>query len=124
MASQDALYQVLNQTRGSLVSRRVRSASSAWARLVGLLGQEAFTLEDGLWLKPSSGVHTFGMRFAIDIVALDRQNRVLRTWSSLSPGKIAAFHWRTRSVLELPAGYLLLSGTDRGDQLSIIRADH
>ncbi len=74
-------------------------------------------------LNPSSGVHTFGMRFAIDVVALDGQNKVLGTWQNVPPGRIAGIHWATRSVLELPTGHVLLSSTMRGDQLLIVPAE-
>ncbi len=122
MSTCDPLFRVANATRDSLVSRRARKALATWSRLVGLLGQDAFGTDDGLLLRPSSGVHTFGMRFAIDVVALDAGNTVLGVWSNVAPGRVAGIHWRTRSVLELPAGYTSLSGTQRGDQLLITPA--
>ncbi len=123
MASQDPLLRVVNVTSDCLVSRRARNAASMWSRIVGLLGREAFGAEDGLLLAPSSGVHTFGMRFAIDVIALDCRDRVLGTWHNVLPGRIAGIHWATRSVLELPVGHVLLTSTMRGDQLRMTPAD-
>ena len=122
MTPREPIFQVLNLTSDCLVSRRARSAKRLRSRIVGLLGQETFGMDDGLLLRPSSGVHTFGMRFTIDVIALDGRNKVLGTWQCVSPGRVAGIHWATRSVLELPAGHILLSSTMRGDRLLITPA--
>ena len=119
MTTRDPHVRIVNVTSDCLVSKRARSAAGAWSRMVGLLGREAFGAEDGLLLIPSSGVHTFGMHFPIDIVALDSRNKVLGAWPNVPPGRLAGLHWKARSVLELPAGHILLSSTMRGDQLVI-----
>jgi uncharacterized membrane protein (UPF0127 family) len=61
------------------------------------------------------------MRFAIDVVALDRRNRVLGAWSNVSPWRIRGVSLRTRSILELPAGRIHECGIAPGDQLQMER---
>jgi uncharacterized membrane protein (UPF0127 family) len=87
----------------------------------GLLGQkaEAFTSGKGLWITPSQGVHTIGMKFPIDVVYLDKGHRVIHLSHSLPPFRIAAIRLRARSVIELPAGTLAQTQTSVGDVLEI-----
>ena len=85
----------------------------------GLLGRSTsnFGKGKGLWISPSEGIHTIGMSFPIDVAYLDAQGRVVRTYHKLAPYRIAAFKFKARSVLELPAGVLSESQTQKGDQL-------
>ncbi|MGC2112764.1 MAG: DUF192 domain-containing protein [Candidatus Korobacteraceae bacterium] len=111
--------QMANTSRGSVLGDRIRIAGNAWSRAVGLLGQTSLDSGDGLLIDPSSGIHTFGMRFAIDVIALDGHLRVLGLWEQLGPFHIAGVSWKTRCVLELPIGTIRNSGTRIGDQLEI-----
>ena len=109
--------EIVNITKNAVVGTRIRVADKAIARLVGLLGSNSLEPGCGLLIEPSSGIHTFGMRFPIDVVSLDAQMRVLGTWEKLGPCRFAAIHWRTRRVLELPAGTIRTSRIERNDQL-------
>ena len=68
------------------VGSRIGLADTFLSRLVGLLGKSSLDDGAGLLIRPSSGVHTMWMRFAIDVVALDKDLRVLKTWQRLPPG--------------------------------------
>jgi uncharacterized membrane protein (UPF0127 family) len=111
--------EIANLTRGTVLGVHVRVAENALARAVGLLGQTRLDPGGGLLIDPSSGIHTFGMRFAIDVVALDRQLRVGGVWENLGAFRIAGLSWKTSCVLELPVGIIRDSGTCVGDQLEI-----
>jgi uncharacterized membrane protein (UPF0127 family) len=74
-------------------------------------------------LRPSQGIHTIGMSFAIDALYLDRNNRVVRMYQRLRPGRIAAVSLRARSILELPAGTLSRTQTEVGDVLDFQRIE-
>jgi uncharacterized membrane protein (UPF0127 family) len=84
----------------------------------GLLGRPRLAVGHGLLLRPARAVHTWFMRFAIDIVFLDRQLTVLATAERVPP-------WRAerckgaRAVLELPAGACAARGLAPGEQLGI-----
>lgn len=115
--------EIVNLTKKTLVGSHIRVAGNAVARLVGLLGTNNLEPGCGLLIEPSSGIHTFGMRFPIDVVALDARMRVLGAWEKLEPCRFAAIHWRTRSVLELPVGTIRTTRTELNDQLGSNRAD-
>src|SRR5262249_16137422 len=107
----------VNATRGTVLAERAAVADSSDTRRRGLLGLDGLAAGEGLWLVPCEWVHMFGMRFAIDIVVLDRDDRVVRVQERLRPGRIARPFWRAHSTLELPVGTVRASGTVRGDQL-------
>lgn len=76
---------------------------------------------EGLWIVPCEAVHTFFMKFAIDILYLDRKRRVKKTVRGLAPWRFSA-HLPAHSVLELPAGMIELTGTRKGDELEFQEA--
>jgi len=82
---------------------RVTVARSFMSRLVGLLGRRALGADQGLLLLPCNNVHTFFMRFAIDVVFIDREGLVLAVVPQLGPWRVAAAR-RAHACLELAAG--------------------
>lgn len=109
--------EVRNQTRGTSLGTEISQADTAMTRLFGLLGKRKLDSGNGLLIVPSSGVHTFGMLFPIDIIALDREMRVRGVWEKVGAFRLAGLGWKTHSVLELPAGTIRESRTEVKDQL-------
>lgn len=83
---------------------RARMAHTFGARWTGLLRQSTLETKEGLLLVPGGSIHTFGMRFPIDVVFLDRQLRVVRLLQHMAPWRFALGPAETRLVLELRAG--------------------
>lgn len=106
-----------NMSTGFLVADRVGVASTRAERAVGLLSRTGLEPGEALWIVPSRGVHTWGMRFAIDVVALDADGVVIDQVSSLKPWRIRLPRWGTAGVLELPAGTIASSGIVRGHRI-------
>src|SRR5208283_2121606 len=111
---------VVNTTKGTTVGSDIAVAETIRSRLIGLLGRGRLNAGEGLLITPSSGVHTWGMRFPIDVVALDSQMRVLEVREDLGGFRPAAVGWKTRSVLELPVGTIRQSQIEIDDQLAIV----
>jgi len=114
-----AMLKVINTTRNIAVGDKIEMADTSLKRLFGLLGRSGLDAGGGLWIKPSSGVHTVGMTFAIDVVGLDRNLNVIKLWRSLPPLRVTSVSFRMHSVLELPCGTIARSQTEVGDQLQI-----
>jgi len=114
-------YQLLNRSKQTTLASEVELADTSWTRMKGLLGHrpEDFQTGKGLWITPSQGIHTIGMKFPIDVVYLDSKQRVIHVCHSLSPFRFAAVKLRCRSVVELPAGTLAQTQTSIGDVLEI-----
>jgi len=87
----------------------IRRADTFRARAKGLLGSRYLDDGDALWLAPCRAVHTFGMRFAIDVVFLDARGKVLRVVPNLPPYRLACC-LPAASVLELAAGTMRRPG--------------
>jgi len=113
----------LNLTKKTWLATTVRKADNFFTRLVGLLRRQSLGPEEALWLIPSKGVHTVGMKFPIDVIFLDQNNKVLATICDLAPRRLSRLHLRARSVLELPRGVINKSATAVGDQLEILLAE-
>jgi uncharacterized membrane protein (UPF0127 family) len=113
------LVRVVNQTRGTTVGESVELASTSLTRLWGLLGRRGVEAGGGLWIMPSSGVHTMGMRFPIDVVGLDKNMRVIKVWHELVPYRVTSVSMKMRSVLELAAGQIRARQIEVGDVLEV-----
>jgi uncharacterized protein len=102
---------------GKELATDVTVAASFTSRLRGLLGRASLPAGQGLLIKPCKGIHTFFMKFPIDVVFLDRGNRVVALHPSLPPNRMTRIYLKAASVLELPAGTL---GSDAavGDVIS------
>jgi len=110
--------QVLNATRGTLLAERLETAHTGPSRRKGLLGRKGLEPGEGLWIAPCESVHTFFMRFPIDLVYLDRKYIVKKVKSGVGPWRLSGC-FSARSVLELPAGVIRETRTERGDALEI-----
>jgi uncharacterized membrane protein (UPF0127 family) len=106
-------------TRNYLIGDKIEVASTSLRRIVGLLGRSKLDAGEGLWIRPSSGVHTFGMSFPIDVIALNADLRVVKLWSVLRPHRLTTVSWSVKSVLELPAGKITESRIEVGNLLQI-----
>jgi uncharacterized protein len=115
--TKDLLLRARNVTRETLVAERVEVAATSETRKCGLLGRTGLEAGTGLWLVPCEWVHMFGMKFAIDIVVLDRNDTVVGVQESLKPGRVGRLFWRAHSTLELPPGAIQASRTAKGDRI-------
>lgn len=111
--------EIVNSTKGTAVGSAIEVAATIRSRLRGLLGRCCLNRGGGLFITPCSGVHTWGMRFPIDVVALDSRMRVVEAREHLGSFRIAAVGWKTGCVLELPEGTIRQSQIEVGDHLAI-----
>lgn len=121
MANNSKPLTITNSTKGTVICAEGRLADTFFTRLFGLLGRKGLEESAGLLITPSSGVHTFGMSFPIDIVSLDAKNRVLGAYENIGPWTVRGLSLKTRSVLELPAGRIRQCGIQPGDVLAMNR---
>jgi uncharacterized membrane protein (UPF0127 family) len=114
------MLKVSNLTRGTIVGDKVELADTSFKRMFGLLGRRGLDAGGGLWIRPSSGVHTVGMAFKIDVVGLDRDLKVVRLWPCMPAFRLTSVSFKISSVLEFSCGVISESQTEVGDQLQII----
>ena len=112
-------YCVFNRNRESFLGLRVASADTLLMRLRGALGRIGLKPDDGIWLAPSHGIHTIGMLFAIDLIYLDAENRVIHLIEHFGPFRISPIRIGCASILELESRAIYSSNTRIGDELII-----
>ena len=115
----DARLRVRNLTKETELADRLEVAGSGPKRSKGLLGRKALESGEGLWIIPCEAVHTFFMQFPIDLVYLDRKCRVKKTTPRVPAWRLSAC-LSAHSVIELPAGTIDRTQTERGDTLEIL----
>ena len=114
----DRRLRAANITRGTVLASALEIADTGATRNQGLLGRDGLAAGGGLWIVPCQSVHTFFMRFAIDLVYMDSKKRVRKVRSAVGPGRISLC-LTAQSVIELPAGVIERTQTQRGDMLEI-----
>lgn len=107
---------------GRLVVSHCEVADTLWARMVGLLGRRSLAPGQALWIEPCNSVHTFFMRFAIDVVFLDASGLVLKIYEGMAPWRASWMHWRAHVALELAAGEAARAGINPGEVLVLCNA--
>lgn len=109
---------ITDRTAGTVIADRALVASTVRERTRGLLGRDGMADGEALVIPDCRQVHTFFMRFQIDVIFLDAQGIVLLT-RSLAPNRISPLVWKAKTVVETPAGTLKRTGVREGDMLSI-----
>lgn len=110
---------VYNVTRDCPIVEQGTMATSPFQRLRGLIGRSALGPGEGMIIIPCHGVHTFMMRFPIDVLYASRAGQVVRAVPDLVPNRVGPVVPQAAYVVELPAGTLAATGTEVGDQLEV-----
>ena len=114
---------ITNPSRQAVLADNAEVADHGAARNKGLLGRDGLSSGEGLWIVPCEAVHTFGMRFPIDLVYIDRKKVVRKVRSNVRPWRLSGC-LSAHSIIELPAGTVQATQTHPGDVLEFSPADH
>ncbi|OFW17222.1 MAG: hypothetical protein A3F70_09950 [Acidobacteria bacterium RIFCSPLOWO2_12_FULL_67_14] len=107
-----------NTRTGHTIASRLRGAFDSRTRRTGLLRTDTFERGEAMVIAPTNAIHTWGMRYPIDVAFVARDGRVLKIRAAVPPWRCAAA-WGAYAVIELPAGTLAESGVVPGDVLTI-----
>jgi uncharacterized membrane protein (UPF0127 family) len=105
-----------------VIVAKVDAAASVRRRMRGLLGRSALDKGQALYLAPCRLVHTFFMRFPLDLVFVSKTMEVVRVARNVKPGRVAWGGWASRSVFEMEAGWLPRGLVVPGDRLELVKA--
>ncbi len=108
-----------NLNGNKLLAAKVLVAETFWQRSKGLLGHASLPEDQVMWIQQCNSIHTFFMRFPIDVVFVDRQFKVVALYENLGPWRITFPAWRAQSVFEFPAGAIHKNGIQKGDPLHV-----
>lgn len=107
-----------NERTGLVVASTLEAAFDSASRNRGLLGRDSLPAGHALIIGPSNMVHTFFMRFPIDVLFVSRAGVVVKAVADVPARRIVGA-WRGFAVIEMRAGSLALSGTRKGDSLAL-----
>ena len=108
---------IYNTSKSTDIATDARAATGFWSRLVGLLGRSSLRPGQALVLEPCRSIHTAFMRFEIDVIYLDRSQRVVKLVPALKPFRLSGALRRATAVIELPSGTIANSRSAVGDHL-------
>ena len=111
----DTSCELVNSRTGDLVAHEVRTAFDSATRRKGLLGLDGMPTGSALIIAPCSAIHTWFMRFAIDVVFVAKDGRVLKVRERLTPWRMSGA-LSAHAVVEMPSGSVS-RGTRKGDHL-------
>src|SRR5262249_34589221 len=113
---------IYHRATGRCLAEEVALANTFFKRLRGLMFRRRRLAEaEALWLRPCNGVHTFWMLFAIDVIFLDQQLRIVKLVENMRPFRLTSPHLAARSVVEMSAYTISRASLKVGDQLEIVR---
>jgi len=108
---------IIKQNTGAVLAENALVADNFSARLKGLLGKDSLPSGEALVLKPCYCVHTFFMRFSIDVIFVSHQNKVIQCFSELKPFRITPIYFSSALAIEFPPGTIASTATCPGDTL-------
>lgn len=110
---------IRNLERSTYLSRHTFHATRLWDRIRGMIGRDFNGSFDAMVFAACNAIHTFFMRIALDVIFLDRDNRVIGMRRGLKPWHPCIWVLRAKTVIELPVGAIDSSGTSLGDLLDL-----
>jgi len=110
---------IVNLNKNCILAEEIFLADKFLERLKGLLGFKSLNKNQAMILRPSNSVHTFFMRFPIDVLFVDKNNRVVRMVKHMDPFKATTLCLKSKFVIELPIGVIDSTQTSLGDILQL-----
>jgi uncharacterized membrane protein (UPF0127 family) len=111
---------IINKTKNTVLAEDAVAADTVFSRLKGLLGRKAFIKGEALIITPCNSIHTFFMRFPIDVLFVDKNNKIVKVLAQLSPFRFSKLYWKSKTVVELPSGKINSTQTQYGDSLQLL----
>jgi len=110
---------IINITKGTVVADNAVIASTFFKRLKGLLGRKSIEKGEALIIQSCNSIHSFFMRFPIDVLFVNKTDKVVAVTNSFAPFRISKIYFTASYVIELPAGSIKATSTSVGDKIEI-----
>ena len=107
--------QLLNISKGITLAQEVILAEKFWGRFKGLIGTSKLPENKALLIKPCSSIHTWFMKYPIDVIFLDCDNQIVHILHAIAPYRFGPLVRNAKAVVELPARRCYQTGTKTGD---------
>ena len=110
---------IINKTKATTIAENAVVADTFLSRIVGLLNHQSLKAGEALMIEPCQAIHMFFMKFSIDAIFVSKDDRVVGLVEAIRPFQASAIFWQARFVIEVPAGTIKTSRTQKGDTLEI-----
>lgn len=111
---------IINKTKNTSLAEEVMVADTPFRRMKGLLGNKEFSKGTAVLIKPCNSIHTFFMRFPIDVLFVDKGNRIIKAISTIKPFRLTRIYFNAAFAIELPSQTIQSTYTQEGDLISFI----
>ena len=108
---------VINRTSGKVLAERAELADNYWTRFKGLMGRRELPTGTGLVLKPGGGIHMWFMRIPLDVIHVDKRDRVTHVLRGIKPWRFGPLFVGGKLAIELPIG--AADETQVGDRVDL-----
>lgn len=110
---------IINKTKNKTIANVIYLADTPFKRMKGLLGRKSLGVLEAMVIKPCNSIHTFFMRFPIDVLFIDKEGKVIKGIVNMSSFRLSPIYFTSQFVVELPAGTIQTTNTTEGDQIAI-----
>jgi uncharacterized membrane protein (UPF0127 family) len=108
---------IINKTKNVSLAEKAELADTILSRLIGLLSRNSLSSEEALVITQCRSIHMFFMRFAIDVIFIDKENRAVGLVKRIKPFCLSPYFLRARAAIELPEGVIEKTRTSLGDEI-------
>ena len=113
------LMVIKNLSKDTVISSNCGTANTFIRRFLGLMGKAGLSHGQGLIITPCNSIHMFFMKFPIDAIFIDKNNKVLLVLENFKPWHISRIVFNAYSVIELPTGTIKATNTSINDILQL-----
>lgn len=113
------MAKLISKKDQNVICQKVHVAKTIWARTRGLLGTQSLPKRECLWIHKCNSIHTWFMNYPIDVIFVDKELKVIKTYKNLKPWKITFPKFNASSVFEMQAGWLDNNCPQEGEQLYV-----
>lgn len=114
------VVKIYNKSKDSIIAENGKIAISFLSRLKGLMFKKELKKGEALIIKPCNSIHTFFMNFPIDVVFMNKNDKVVKVIERMKPYRISKIYFKANYVIELPVDTIKSSKTAEGDIIEII----
>lgn len=109
-----------NTTKNTLLGDKITVANTFISRFLGLMPKKSLNSGEGLIISPCNSIHMFFMKFAIDVLFIDKNDNIVHIEENIRPWNVSKIVRGSKYVVELPTGTVISTKTEVGDNIKII----
>ena len=110
---------ITNISKNTIIGSNINIANTFYKRLIGLMFKKSINKDEGLLISPCNSIHMFFMKFSIDVIFIDKNDKILYVLEDFKPWRISKIVLGSKYVLELPPKTIKNTLTTIGDIIKI-----